>query len=159
MQTLKPALYGAGGALAFKVIYGYVSPYLPATLQTGGIMSVVLQAGVALGAGVIGMKVLGRQKGEALMLGALTVVLYSGIASLLSSSGVPGLSGLGFRDYTPYPMGAYIQGPTRTPGIQGLGYVSPAAVVGPTLSPRMSGLGAYMPMNVVPPMGDYGDGM
>ena len=151
-----PAALGASGALVFDVAYGYLNPYLPAAFQSGYI-NVLVKGAAAVGLGMVGMKFLGRERGKALMLGAFTVVAYGALRNAVSGMGIPGLSG--YSDYTPYPMGAYIQGPTGTPGIQGLGrlgYVSPAAVVGPTLSPRM---GAYMPMNVVPAMGDYGDGM
>jgi hypothetical protein len=158
-NAVVPAALGAGGAVVFDVMYGYMQPYLPAAFQTG-YMNILAKGAVAVGLGMVGMRVLGRERGRVMMLGALTVTAYSALRSAVAGMGIPGLSG--YSDYTPYPMGAYIQGPTGTPGIQGfgrLGYVSPAAVVGPTLSPRMGGLGAYMPMNVVPPMGDYGDGM
>jgi hypothetical protein len=151
-----PAAMGAGGAVVFDVVYGYLNPYLPATFQSGW-MNVIAKGAFAVGLGMVGMKFLGRERGRVMMLGALTVTAYGALRTAVAGMGIPGLSG--YSDYTPYPMGAYIQGPTGTPGIQGLGrlgYVSPAAVVGPTLSPRM---GAYMPMNVVPAMGDYGDGM
>jgi hypothetical protein len=86
-----------------------------------------------------------------MMVGALTVTAYQALSSFAS--------GMGFSDYTPMPMGAYMRGPTGTPGIQGLGYVSPAPVIGPAMSPRMSGLGAYMqPRNVYPTPG-FNDGM
>jgi hypothetical protein len=155
-NTIAPAAMGAGGALMLDVVYGYLNPYLPVTLQSGW-MQVLVKGAAAVGLGMVGMRMLGRDRGKVLMLGALTVTLYSALRTAVTGMGIPGLSGYG--DYTPFPMhgfGAYMKGPTGTPGIQGLGYVSPAAVIGPTMSPRM---GAYMPMNVVPAMGDYGDGM
>jgi hypothetical protein len=158
-NAVVPAAMGAGGALALDVVYGYLTPYLPATLQTGW-MTVLVKGAAAVGLGMVAMKFLGRERGKVVMLGALTVTAYSALRTATAGMGIPGLSG--YSDYTPFPMhglGAYIRGPTNTPGIQGLGrvgYVSPAGVIGPTMSPRM---GAYMPMNVVPAMGDYGDGM
>ena len=156
-----PGAIGAGGAVALDVVMGYATPYLPATLQSGWFNVAVKIAG-AVGVGMGVGKVLGRERGRVATIGGVTVVLYGVMRGLLKSvaPSVPGLSGLGMHDYTPYGMGAYIRGPTRTPGIQGLGYVSPAATVGSAvpLSPQM---GAYMPrgaMNVVPQMGDYGDG-
>ena len=151
-----PAAIGGAGALALDVTMGYVSPYLPATLQAGWFNLAVRLAG-AIGLGMVAGKFLGRERGRIVMLGALTVAAYSTLKGLASSAGLslPGLSG--YADYTAYPlsprMGAYMKGPTNTPGIQGLGYVSPA--------PVLKGLGAYMraPMNVAPAMGDYGDGM
>jgi hypothetical protein len=157
-NAVVPAAMGASGALVLDVVYGYLNPYLPVTLQSGW-MQVLVKGAAAVGLGMVGMRVLGRERGKVLMLGALTVTAYSALRSAVAGAGIPGLSGLGYGDYTPFPMhgfGAYMRGPTGTPGIQGLGYVSPAAVIGPTMSPRM---GAYMPMNVVAPMGDYGDGM
>ena len=154
-----PAAIGGAGALALDVVMGYVNPYLPATLQSGWFSLLTKGAG-AVALGLVASKFLGRERGKVVMIGALTVTAYGAIRSAASGMGIPGLAGLGFRDYTPYPMrmGAYIAGPTGTRGIQGLSYVSPGAVVAPTLSPK---LGAYMSgaANVVAPMGDYGDGM
>jgi len=151
-NAVVPAAIGGAGALALDVVYGYLQPYLPATFQTG-YMSLLTKGAAAIGLGMVAGRFLGRERGKVVMLGALTVTAYSAIRSATAGMGIPGLSG--YSDYTPYPMGAYIRGPTGTPGIQGLGYISPAAVVGPSMSPRM---GAYMPSgaNVV---GDYSDGM
>ena len=152
-NTVVPAAIGATGALVLDVAYSYVSPNLPATFQTGW-MAYLAKAAAALGLGYVGMRFLGRERGKVAMLGAFTVLTYSALRTATAGMGIPGLSG--YSDYTPYPMGAYIKGPTGTPGIQGLGYVSPAAVIGPTMSPRM---GAYMPSGAANVMGDYSDGM
>ena len=158
-NAVMPAMIGGTGALVLDVVDGYVAPYLPVTLQAGYLRLIMKGLG-AVAIGMVASRFLGRERGRVVMLGALTVTAYSAIRSAVAGAGIPGLSG--YNDYTPFPMhgfGAYMKGPTGTPGIQGygsLGYVSPAAVVGPTMSPRM---GAYMPMNVVPAMGDYGDGM
>jgi hypothetical protein len=155
-NAVMPAALGGTGALVLDVVDGYVAPYLPVTLQAGYLRLIMKGLG-AVAIGMVASRFLGRERGRVVMLGALTVTAYSAIRSAVAGAGIPGLSG--YNDYTPFPMhgfGAYMKGPTGTPGIQGLGYVSPAAVVGPTMSPRM---GAYMPMNVVAPMGDYGDGM
>ena len=156
MGAAVPAAYGAAGALALDIAMGYATPYLPVQLQSGW-FNVGVKALGAVGVGMVVGKVLGADKGRIATIGGMTVVLYGALKSAVKSA-VPSLPGLaGYADYTPYPMkmGAYMPGPTGTPGIRGLGYVSPA----PTLSPRM---GAYMPrapMNVAPQMGDYGDGM
>jgi len=158
-SAIVPAAIGGAGALALDVTMGYLSPYLPATLQAGWFNLAVRLAG-AIGLGMVAGKFLGRERGRVVMLGALTVAAYSTLKGLVSSAGVtlPGLSG--YADYTAYPLsprmgnlGAYMRGATGTPGIQGLGYVSPAPVV--------KGMGAYMrgPMNVAPSLGDYSDGM
>lgn len=159
--ALVPGAIGAGGALAVDIVMGYASPYLPAQLQTGW-FNIAVKGAAAVGVGMVAGKFLGRERGRVAMLGGLTVVLYGALRAMLATSGIKGLSGLGMHDYTPYRMGAYMPGPTGTPGIRGLGYVSPAATIGSAvaLSPQMSGLGAYMrPMNVASAMGDYGDGM
>jgi len=157
-NALVPAAIGAAGAVALNVAMGYATPYLPSQLQSG-YLSAAAQIAGAVGVGMLAGKFLGRDRGRIVMIGGMTVVVYSLLNNLLSginTSGIPGVTGT-VSDYTPYPMGAYMRGPTNTPGIQGLGYVSPAAVIGPTMSPQMSGLGAYMPAANV--MGDYSDGM
>jgi len=161
-EAVVPAAIGGAGALALDVLMGYLTPYLPAALQSGYVQ-VLAKGAAAVGLGMVAGRFLGRSRGRVVMIGALTVTAYSALRTATAGMGIPGLSGLGYADYTPYPMrmGAYIPGPTGTPGIQGLGrigYVSPGAVVAPTLSPK---LGAYIQRasNVVPAMGDYGDGM
>jgi len=162
-STVVPGVIGAGGAIALDIVMGYAQPYLPTSLQTGWFNIAVKIAG-AVGVGMVVGKVLGREKGRIATIGGVTVVAYSTLRGMLKTA-LPSVPGLGaYMDYTPYRMGAYMPGPTGTPGIRGLGYVSPAATIGSQtmMSPRMSGLGAYMPrgpMNVAPAMGDYGDGM
>jgi hypothetical protein len=155
-DALIPGAIGAAGAAVLDWGMGILAPNLPSQLQTQPFNAIV-QLGGAIGLGALAGRFMGREKGQYVMLGGVIVVGYNFLKGMLSSSGItlPGLAG--YADYTPYKLGAYMRGATGTPGIQGLGYVSPAAVVGPTLSPRM---GAYMqPMNVAPAMGDYGDGM
>lgn len=156
-EAIVPAAIGGAGALALDVVMGYVNRYLPATFQSGWFNLLVKGAG-AVALGTVAGRFLGRSRGNVVMIGALTVTAYSGIRSAAARAGIPGLAG--YSDYTPFPMrmGAYMRGATGTHGIQGLGYVSPGAVIAPNLSPK---LGAYMTTaaNVVPAMGDYGDGM
>ena len=160
-EAIVPAAVGGVGALGLDVVMGYLNPYLPASLQstTGAFnaLNLLVKVAGAVGLGMVAGKFMGASRGKTVMIGALTVTAYSAIRNFTAGSGIPGLSG--YSDYTPYPMGAYMRGPTGTPGIQGLGYVSPGAVIAPTLTPK---LGAYMarPMNVASPLGgDYGDGM
>jgi hypothetical protein len=153
-EAIVPAAVGTGGALALNVLMGYANPYLPAQLQsTSGTfnpLNALLQVAGAVGVGAAAMKFMGRSRGGTVMLGALTVTFYSIVRNFTAGSGIPGLSGIGLTDYTPFPtsrtVGAYL--PRRTAGGR-VGYVTPGTVVGPTLAPRM---GAYMPraMNVMP---------
>lgn len=149
-----PAAIGAGGAIALAVAYGYASPYLPSSLTTGFIPTVIQAAG-ALGLGLLAGKFLGRSQGNYAAMGGLTVVLVNAVTPMISSvaPSVPGMSGLGgvklggIGDYIPYkrPMGAYMR-----PSIKGgrLGFVSPAPVLG---GKGIGRVGAYMR----PKMGAY----
>lgn len=156
-ENLTPMIIGVGGATAVGYIWSWLSPSLPASLATGP-GAILAKLAAAVGVGYLGGRFLGARRGQMIMLGGLTIVGYTVVQELLTGAPLGAL-----RDFTPYPMrglGAYIRGPTGTPGIQGLGrlgYVSPGSVIGPTMSPQM---GAYMtPMNVAPALGDYGDGM
>jgi len=160
-DTLVPAGVGAAGGVALNVVMGYLNPYLPASLQTtsGGFnaLNTAVQAAGALGVGYLAERFMGSGKGRMVAVGAMTVVLYGALRNLTAGTGIPGLSGLGLTDYTPFPtsrtVGAYLGRPVpRTGGhtiLRGLGYVTPGTVVGPSLAPRM---GAYMPraVNVMP---------
>lgn len=131
--TLLPGAIGAGGALALDVAYGYASPYLPTFLQNKwAILGVKLAGAFALGLGA--SKLLGRERGRAVTLGAVTVVSYGALRSAAQSAlpTVPGLSG--YTDFVDYSsrMGAYMP-----PGGGTMGFLSPAA----TIQPQM---GAYM---------------
>jgi hypothetical protein len=136
-NSIMPAAVGAAGAVALDVVYAYASPYLPANLQTGMIGSLVKLAG-AFGLGMGARKFLGREKGNAIMLGALTVTGYGVIKPLIASF-APTIKGLsGYADYT--SMGAYLPRPGMGAYLPkpGMGYYSPAAVVQPS---GVSGLG------------------
>lgn len=139
-HTLMPAAIGAAGAVALDVAYAYATPYLPASMQTGLISSAVKLAG-AIGLGFGARKFLGREKGNAIALGALTVTGYGLIKPLIAQF-APTIKGLsGYADYADYRgvgaylpragMGAYIQP-------KAMGYYSPAAIVQPS---GVSGLG------------------
>lgn len=154
-HTLMPAAIGAGGAIALDVVYAYASPFLPASMQTGLVSAVVKLAG-AIGLGIGARKFLGREKGNAIALGALTVTGYGVIKPLIAQF-APTIKGLsGFADYIDYGyspnqgisgMGAYL--PNRS--MAGLGFYSPAAVIQP-----QAGMGAYLPGSGVGRLaGDY----
>lgn len=144
-----PAAIGAAGALAMSIGYGYLSTYLPASLQTSW-GAVAVKAAAAIGIGFLVSKFMSRSDGQAATVGGLTVVAVGAITPLISSAvpSLPGLSGLrGLNDYVPYRrpgVGAYM----RKPGMGRLGFYSPAAVLqqsGKALGPKgVSGMGAYM---------------
>jgi len=155
MHTLTAGVIGAGGAFLLNAVYGYVNPYLPASLQTGLVQTAVLGVG-ALGLGYLVGKFVSKDIGDDVAFGGLSVVIYNAAATMASGAGLSITNNLsGYADYTPRrPMGAYLRGSPGTAGFKGLGYVSPA--------PVLRGLGAYMksgPMNVAPGLGNWGDGM
>jgi len=139
--VLMPAAYGAGGAIAMSIAYGYLSPSLPTTLTTG-YAPILVKAAAAIGLGMLIGKFMSRQDGQYATIGGLTVVLVGAITPLITSAAptLPGLSGLqGYGDYVPYRphMGAYSPSLQRqqTTRLGRLGFISPA--------PRV-GMGAYM---------------
>lgn len=158
MSTITAGVIGAGGAFLLNVAYGYVNPYLPASMQTGLMQTAVLGVG-ALGLGYLVGKFVSQDIGNDVAFGGLSVVIYNAAATMAQGAGLSVTNNLsGYADYTPRRLGAYMAAGSRpgTAGFKGLGYVSPA----PTLR-RPSGMGAYMkgPMNVAPGFGNYGDGM
>lgn len=138
-----PAGIGAVGAVGLKVGWGYLSPHLPAAVQSGwgalGAQSaVVLATGYGLG------RALPRHRRSIALgvVGALTVIAYTAAVQLLQQY-VPNLQGL--RDYTDYRIGAYMGAPGlpalpapagARAGVGRVGIISPA--------PALRGLAAYM---------------
>lgn len=122
-HTIVPALIGGVGAIALDVAFSYIP--LPAALSTGYVKTGVKLAG-AIGLGFVASKIIGRERGKAVALGALTVVLYGAVKDLIKqyAPSVPGLAG----DYSDMRVGAYM-----TPQLSGM---NPA--------PMLQGLGAYM---------------
>lgn len=154
-----PGVIGGVGTLALDVVYGYVSPYLPAQLQAGwfGVgakLAVILATGYALNKFAPRL----RPKTQVAVLGATTVLAYGAIKQavagmLPAGTTIPGLSGYGGG------MGAYLPDFQRMP-VRSLGaymprvgggladYYSPAAVIGAGPANAFNGLGrlgAYMP--------------
>jgi hypothetical protein len=158
MSTITAGVIGAGGALLLNVVYGYVNPYLPASLQTGLVQTAVLGVG-ALGLGYLVGKFVNQDIGNDVAFGGLSVVIYNAASTMAQGAGITLTNNLaGYADYTPRRIGAYMAPGSRpgTAGFRGLGYVSPAPVL------RRPALGAYMksgPMNVAPGLGNWGDGM
>lgn len=158
MHTLTAGAIGAGGALLLNLAFGYVNPYLPASMQTGLVQTGVLAVG-ALGLGYLVGKFVSQDIGNDVAFGGLSVVLYNALSTVATGAGMTMANNLsGYADYTPRRIGAYMAPGSRpgTAGFRGLAYVSPAPVL------RRPNLGAYMktgPMNVAPGFGNYGDGM
>lgn len=74
-NSLIPAGVGAAGALGVDIAMAYVTPMLPASLQTGMLRPVVRIAG-AIGVGMAVSAVMGKRHGEEATAGALVVTLY-----------------------------------------------------------------------------------
>lgn len=150
-----PGVIGGVGTLALDVVYGYVSPHLPANLQAGW-FGVAAKLGVILGTGYALNRFAPRlrSKTQVAVLGATTVLAYGAIKQavagmLPAGTTIPGLSGYG-------QLGAYVQDFQRMP-VRGMGaympartlgdYYSPAAVIGAGPAQAFNGLGrlgAYM---------------
>lgn len=158
-----PALIGGAGAIGVDVGLAYLSPYLPAMLQSGwGRIGAQVAGALALGFGA--GKFIDRETGKAVLAGALTITAYSALRQVLAptlGSSVKGLSGLAdFSDYSPasnwsggYAVGAGLSGgrgvgaymrqgaymPQGAYMQQGrLGYMNPGSFL-------QKQMGAYMP--------------
>lgn len=110
MPTVVEGAWGAGGALAADLVYGFGSPYLPAAIVAtpGTPIYFLLKAVLALGVGIGGNLVF-KGKGHQLGVGAMTVAIHDfAKASLLSM--VPSL-----------PLGEYLQ-VAPSVGVAGLAY-------------------------------------
>lgn len=161
---------GGLGAVGVDVGLAYLSPYLPAFLQSGwGRIGAQVAAAVALGYGAGAL--VNKEMGKAVVAGALTITAYSAIRQVLAptlGANIKGLSGLAdFSDYTPTSwsggyavganMGAYMrQGAyMRNPGMGA--YLGPGnsmpriGMGGPYMNPgsflARQRMGAYMPAN------------
>lgn len=170
-HQLMPALIGGAGAIGVDIGLAYAAPYLPAFLQSGwGRIAAQIAAAVGLGYGA--GKVLDRETGKAVMVGALTITAYSALRQVLAptiGANVKGLSGLAdFGDFTPtnwsggYAVGANLGYVPRRVGAymqQGaymakpgmgaymanprLGYMNPGAILTGLRQKQMAGLGRF----------------
>lgn len=130
--ALIPAAIGGAGAVALDLTLGYVGDKLPSFLQSGIARTGVKLAG-ALALGLVAGKAFGSEKGKAVALGGLTVVLYGALRDALKSAApsLP-LSGLSAVDFASETIGAYQP--------SSLGYMNPAPFMPGSES---SDLGAY----------------
>lgn len=147
-NQLVPALIGGAGAIGVDVGLAYLSPYLPALLQSGWgriAAQVAAAVGIGFGAGAL----VDKETGKAVMAGALTITAYSALRQVLAptlGASVKGLSGLAdFSDYTPSTnwSGGYAVGSNLS------------AYMGPTRSGP--GVGAYMRQGAYMPQGRLGN--
>jgi len=155
-HQLVPALIGGGGAIGVDIGLAYLSPYLPAFLQSGW-GRILAQVGGAVGIGLVAGKIGGRDTGKAAMAGALVITAYSALRQVLAptlGTSIKGLSGLAdFSDYTPTNWsGGYAVGANMG------AYLGPARM-GAYM--RQPGMGAYLTSENAPPrigMGAYAPG-
>ena len=134
-----PAAIGGLGAVVLDISWGYASPMLPASLQTGMLASLA-KVGIVVGlAMAVGKFMPGlRSKAHTAAVGAVTVQAYNfmkGLAQQTIGTSVPGLSGY-IPDYQPIRLGGYM--PARLGDLY-----SPAAVIGPPGSQPVRQFGAY----------------
>lgn len=140
--VLLPAAMGAAGGLALDVAWNYLSPYVPASISASPYMVAAAKIAAAFGIGLVARKFLGRDKGNAVMAGAVTIQVYS-LAAFALAGTVPGLSGLG----------AYLPGSRMA----GLGATSPATYLNGM--GRVGRMGAYLkPMSGLSGLGGLGLG-
>jgi hypothetical protein len=157
-HQLVPALIGGGGAIGVDIGLAYLSPYLPAFLQSGW-GRILAQVGGAVGIGLVAGKIGGRETGKAAMAGALVITAYSALRQVLAptlGTSIKGLSGLAdFSDYTPTNWsGGYAVGANMGAYMQQGAYLGPARMGG-------RGMGAYLTSENMPPrigMGAYAPG-
>lgn len=106
-NTLMPAAVGAGGAVAVDMLSGYLTPYLPVSLQSPT-MKPITNIGLSLLVGW-GVSALGGNKmgGEAAA-GGIIVALYNFLgAELQSGFGLPGAAPYAYNNQT---MQRYMNG-------------------------------------------------
>lgn len=128
--TLLPAAMGGAGAIAVDVIWGMLGSKLPANLQTGTLGTAVKAAG-AIGVGQLASKFLGREIGQRVTAGYLTVLAYNLIRGMAQKAmpSLPGLSdySMGYTQagpyipdgYTPPNVGAYLPDPSMGSYVDG----------------------------------------
>ena len=109
-STVMPAATGAVGGLVLDVVYGRISPMLPAALQTG-LPAFAVKAASAVGLGMLAGRFVGRERAKVATIGAVTVLFYGMLKSYLSAA-VPSLGLSGYQDFVTYSgqpgMGAYM---------------------------------------------------
>lgn len=97
-STLTGAAIGAGGAIGLSYLWKTLSPKLPASLQSG-MTGTLAQGAAAVALGWGASKVLGRNVGTGIAVGALTVIFFNLATSYMSGAGAGGLSSYGVGSY------------------------------------------------------------
>ena len=152
-RQLMPAAVGAAGAIGVDLVYNYAnqSGILPSAFTGNIYLAGLIKIGAALGVGFIAKKAVGPEKGNAVMLGGLTVVLYQLIQTALLQGGLSfaGLGGLGAY------MHPQLAGPTYNPApyLAGFGANSQSPLAYPSTKP----LGAYMHQPYMAGSGSFDD--
>lgn len=145
-----PAVVGALGGIGLDVIWGYLSPRLPAQLQSGWVGAAAKSA-AAIGLAVAGGRFVPRMRRQFHVagLGAVTIIAATAIKGALQgmAPNVPGLSG--YIDYQSYALpGARLHGYMPRAGtLGGLAddaMYSPAAVIQPPGTPVPRQFGGYI---------------
>jgi hypothetical protein len=138
---LKSAAFGAAGAIATDVAYGYVKGYLPAMVQSpvaadGGVSYSYYAAkgAAAIGLGMLLRRVIGAQKAGRMVEGSLTVTLHDMAKSIVGAN------------MTSVQLGGYALNPGRSAGGALPASASPMAVsrVPGQLGKYISGTGQYI---------------
>lgn len=155
--SIKHLATGAGvgmiGAVGLDYLWQYASGYLPASLQTGYV-GTFAKAGVAVGAGWLASKAVGKQAAAAGTLGALTVIAYQLVHQMIASAAptaaiaattttaTPTVSGL--RAYMPSSALGWVS-PGST--LRGLGRVGAYMSRGAPMAPAMNRPGGSVSMS------------
>lgn len=154
MRGVKGLAMGAGvgaiGAVGLDYLWQYASGYLPASLQTGYV-GTLAKAGVAVGAGWLASKAIGKQAAVAGSLGALTVIAYQLVHQMIAQASPTAAIAATTTTATPAVagLGAYMQR-------SALGWVSPGT---PLALRGLGRVGAYMqPAGAPPPMNAHRPG-
>jgi hypothetical protein len=108
-NDLIPAAIGAVGAVGADILWGFISPMFGTTFSGNAYLNALAKSGLVVVAGHFGGKVVGSRKATAATLGALTVITYELVSSLVKTA-APSLPMAGVGAYMP-PMnglGAYL---------------------------------------------------
>lgn len=152
VKDLTAAATGAAGAVAMNVVWGYLSPMLPASISSSPYINAAAKGAGAFGLGMLAGKVVGRERGKIVTIGALTVILAQFIQSLVQQA-APTLPFAGMGAYMVPPFGSGVPGPLGAylPG-SGTATLLPAPI-GPNQHFSLAGLG----MNPSPYLTGYMD--
>lgn len=129
-RQLYPAVLGAGGALALDLVLGTMGNSLPAMLTDPTVLPFT-RMGLAFGIGYVGGMVNGREFGNQMAAGALTVTIYDLVKSyLVTNTQIP------LARYVKLNRYVSLKGlGNRRHHLPGLGYIGPARTAGKLPTP------------------------